>query len=82
MKFLLSAILILSVASVSAGTFKCSKGSNTVDLDFNGSTVQLAGKKGVSSAPVLQVTDQGLICLLYTSPSPRDQRGARMPSSA
>ena len=23
-----------------------------------------------------------LICLLYTSPSPRDQRGARMPSSA
>ena len=23
-----------------------------------------------------------LVCLLYTSPSPRDQRGARMPSSA
>ena len=25
---------------------------------------------------------QSLICLLYTSPSPRDQRGSRMPSSA
>ena len=25
---------------------------------------------------------QGRICLLYTSPSPRDQRGSRMPSSA
>ena len=25
---------------------------------------------------------QALICLLYTSPSPRDQRGSRMPSSA
>ena len=25
---------------------------------------------------------QGLYCLLYTSPSPRDQRGSRMPSSA
>ena len=25
---------------------------------------------------------QFLICLLYTSPSPRDQRGSRMPSSA
>ena len=25
---------------------------------------------------------QGLFCLLYTSPSPRDQRGSRMPSSA
>ena len=24
----------------------------------------------------------GWICLLYTSPSPRDQRGSRMPSSA
>ena len=30
-----------------------------------------------------QVTVEGrTICLLYTSPSPRDQRGARMPSSA
>ena len=27
----------------------------------------------------LAVTD---VCLLYTSPSPRDQRGSRMPSSA
>ena len=26
--------------------------------------------------------DEGKICLLYTSPSPRDQRGSRMPSSA
>ena len=25
---------------------------------------------------------QSLTCLLYTSPSPRDQRGSRMPSSA
>ena len=25
---------------------------------------------------------EGARCLLYTSPSPRDQRGSRMPSSA
>ena len=25
---------------------------------------------------------QAIVCLLYTSPSPRDQRGSRMPSSA
>ena len=25
---------------------------------------------------------QKIVCLLYTSPSPRDQRGSRMPSSA
>ena len=28
------------------------------------------------------VTGQGYICLLYTSPSPRDKRQSRMPSSA
>jgi len=27
-------------------------------------------------------TEERMICLLYTSPSPRDQRGSRMPSSA
>ena len=27
-------------------------------------------------------TGDGNACLLYTSPSPRDQRGSRMPSSA
>ena len=29
-----------------------------------------------------QIPDSRQICLLYTSPSPRDQRGSRMPSSA
>ena len=31
-------------------------------------------------APIVVVARN--ICLLYTSPSPRDQRGSRMPSSA
>ena len=34
---------------------------------------------GLESRSVL---DMNGICLLYTSPSPRDQRGSRMPSSA
>ena len=29
-----------------------------------------------------QIIGKSEICLLYTSPSPRDQRGSRMPSSA
>ena len=42
----------------------------------------------LSSEPYLVAKEGGfepdvfLICLLYTSPSPRDQRGSRMPSSA
>ena len=30
----------------------------------------------------LEIASWRNICLLYTSPSPRDQRGSRMPSSA
>ena len=29
-----------------------------------------------------EIPDNAKSCLLYTSPSPRDQRGSRMPSSA
>ena len=35
-----------------------------------------------SGVPVPQVYVMDNDCLLYTSPSPRDQRGSRMPSSA
>ena len=38
--------------------------------------LDLGGGKGVIIKP------KGEFCLLYTSPSPRDQRGSRMPSSA
>ena len=31
---------------------------------------------------LLDKAERNLSCLLYTSPSPRDQRGSRMPSSA
>ena len=34
------------------------------------------------SRPELRLPEQIEGCLLYTSPSPRDQRGSRMPSSA
>ena len=36
----------------------------------------------LDNKPVLHVVDVATGCLLYTSPSPRDQRGSRMPSSA
>ena len=35
----------------------------------------------VIAPPEIDITS-GQACLLYTSPSPRDQRGSRMPSSA
>ena len=51
-------------------------------------TCHSLGNQGVGFAPPLDGSEardlEGLItaCLLYTSPSPRDQRGSRMPSSA
>ena len=36
----------------------------------------------VTTQPVTVVRPTTTTCLLYTSPSPRDQRGSRMPSSA
>ena len=36
----------------------------------------------VGAVVVIVVVGAVIVCLLYTSPSPRDQRGSRMPSSA
>ena len=57
--------------------------SNSIDrvADLNPDAEQLC--KYVSSFYILkQMYDQPKNCLLYTSPSPRDKRQSRMPSSA
>ena len=37
---------------------------------------------GFAKKEKLEVKDESINCLLYTSPSPRDKRQSRMPSSA
>ena len=50
--------------------------------------LKIAGLDGPSSGPVLAhpfkkpYTRRSFVCLLYTSPSPRDFEASRMPSSA
>ena len=41
-----------------------------------------SANKGEFNQVLLGVTGSGKTCLLYTSPSPRDISGSRMPSSA
>ena len=41
-----------------------------------------AGKGAAAMAKVVEDTWPGKVCLLYTSPSPRDRQKSRMPSSA
>ena len=49
-----------------------------IDASINDEVIQLHEK--LKSNLIKGITF--CICLLYTSPSPRDQRGSRMPSSA
>ena len=51
------------------------------DLNLNlhkGDMIALVGKNGVGKTTLMKT----IYCLLYTSPSPRDQEASRMPSSA
>ena len=55
----------------------------THELHFLITTVEDGHNSGKTYVHQLPPEDaQTWICLLYTSPSPRDQRGSRMPSSA
>ena len=59
-------------------------GWRIVPLEDERDVVPPPGEPGVALTFV-PVQDERVIknrCLLYTSPSPRDQRGSRMPSSA
>ena len=40
------------------------------------------GISGDNHNVFIKIEDEGLVCLLYTSPSPRDATLSRMPSSA
>ena len=52
--------------------------TNAARLSALGATVQY----GVDAQRLKDSIGPAMFCLLYTSPSPRDQRGSRMPSSA
>ena len=64
--------------------------NETVTLDFTmeetvlsfGEDVVVMGKKPLFDVDETSSMARVRSCLLYTSPSPRDQRGSRMPSSA
>ena len=60
------------------------QGNNKLNVNV-GTIGHIDHGKTTLTAAILRVqSEKGLAnyCLLYTSPSPRDQRGSRMPSSA
>ena len=76
--------LMIMYAAYEVSSFKNDFYDDAVDgVDiFSGSDDSLINEVVLSPVTETLQGKQLLICLLYTSPSPRDQRGSRMPSSA
>ena len=51
-------------------------------INFSGCVTQWEIYDRYMGDYVMQIAEQELFCLLYTSPSPRDRQKSRMPSSA
>ena len=67
----------------SAGTYESfAHPEKPRDVDKKSAYIIGTGLAGLTAAFYLVRDGQMKGCLLYTSPSPRDQRGSRMPSSA
>ena len=79
---LLAAFYSLSVSAQTEVTFTV----NTANISVGDNGMYLGGGIFNSAIAHEMSDDDGdgtyEVCLLYTSPSPRDQRGSRMPSSA
>ena len=76
--------LIFLVLLATAGTLfgrRIRQISRNIKLGQDVDRSDRPGERWSTMARVAMV-DQRSPCLLYTSPSPRDQRGSRMPSSA
>ena len=84
MKFIVSSTYLLKQLQVLGGVIN---NSNTLPI-LDNFLFDLKESKLTVSASDLETTMSTVLevdsdsCLLYTSPSPRDQRGSRMPSSA
>ena len=86
---ILLAALVLSVgvvSGISAFTTRLQSALEQESHRFLAADMVVRSSRGLPAEWLQRAAAQGLshaeTCLLYTSPSPRDQRGSRMPSSA
>ena len=85
MRYLYILALIFVHSAVKADQVMFSNGASIVagDVSLNvGGNYNIDGKVYASGQVLQWLTDHPITCLLYTSPSPRDVKRSRMPSSA
>ena len=79
-----TALLSLGLSLLTClGVTHAQSGTHTANPTSTKNIVETAAGTGTFNTLLEAAKAAGLAdCLLYTSPSPRDQRGSRMPSSA
>ena len=89
MKSDVKAVRVTGTGSVFAGRTRLrgiilsnsTAGAGSITLQDGNSVTQFIGDAPAGDVFAFNIPEDG-ICLLYTSPSPRDKRQSRMPSSA
>ena len=75
-----SNIILLAVSDTALDNFIQKYHNSHLIIHFSGA---FYSKLAIGAHPLMTFNKSNIYtCLLYTSPSPRDQRGSRMPSSA
>ena len=77
-------IMMLSFSITFAGTLKVTNNSSNADIHklWKETIIPTFEKENPDIKVEMTIYDHEAYCLLYTSPSPRDKRQSRMPSSA
>ena len=81
-KFLMSLLTLMSVSFVTFAQEEDEEADDVEEVVVTGSRIaRTSNYESVGPVEVITI-DQVRDCLLYTSPSPRDGIGSRMPASA
>ena len=75
--YAMPAVNVVNTHSINAVLETAAAVNSPVMIQFSNGGGSFFAGKGLSNDG-----QKAAVCLLYTSPSPRDQRGSRMPSSA
>ena len=78
----LTLLIRLIIMPLAVSSFKSMKRMQVIQPELKKIKEKYKDQPQIINQKTMQLMKDNKVCLLYTSPSPRDQRGSRMPSSA